>query len=191
MDAACATNKTVHLGKPHAQKPSFMSAKIRKSQNVLLRNQKEVTRLSGSHCQVEYLKKKQVIYKNEHRKLIRAQNADESIRRDSRMYEILEKDPRKIFRWIKASKAGNTRKIGKLTVDDRAYFGDSVPDGFFDSLQQLKSMKQIRIQDQEAFERYDEDFKNIMKICRSGKPIPKISIETSRNILKKVKSSVS
>ena len=143
MDAACATNKIVHLGKPQTQKPSFMSAKIRKSQKVLLRNQKEITRLSASDCLVEDLKKKQAIYKNSHRKLIRAQNAAESIQRDLGMYEILGKDPRKIFRSIKASKAGNTRKISKLTVDDRAYFGDSVPDGFFDSLQQLKSMKQI------------------------------------------------
>ena len=191
VETACATNKTVHLGIPPSPKPSFMSAKIRKSQNLLLRNQKEITRLEGLHCEVNYLKKKQAIHRTSHRKLIRAQNAAESIQRDIGIFEILEKDPRKIFRVIKASKAGKTRKISKLTVDDRTYHGDSVPDGFFDSLQQLKSMKQIKIQNQEAFKRYDEDFENIMEICRAGKPIPKISIETSRNILKKVKPDVS
>ena len=45
-------------------------------------------------------------------------------------------------------------------------------------------MKQIKIQDQKAFKRYDE-------VCSSGKPIPEMSIEISMNILKKIKPDVS
>ena len=191
VDTACATNKKVDLGKPSTPKPSFMPAKIRKSQKLLLSNQKEISRLEALHCECENLKKKQTMHKNAHRKLIREHNAMASLRRDNGISEILDQNPRMIFNRIKASKAGTSRKINKLTVGERVYLGESVPDGFYNSLQQLKSLKQIKVQNLEAFKRYNEDFEGIMELCSEGKPIPTIPIETSTKILKKLKPNVS
>ena len=81
-------------------------------------------------------------------------------------------------------KGQGTRKINKLTVNEKTYTGDSVPDGFYDSLLGLKTFERDKIQDPVSFMRCEQDYQNIIDLCSSGAKIPMISLESYTNILK-------
>ena len=74
-----------------------------------------------------------------HRSLHRQYKAEQAWKRDHTLYSVCTKDPSVIFKSIKSVKRGSIRKIQKLTVGKKVYVGDSVKDGFFDSISQLKS----------------------------------------------------
>ena len=95
-----------------------------------------------------------------------------------------------MFNSIRGSKQSATRLINKLTVNGKVYTGDSVPDGFYDSLLDLKLFDSVKIQDPVAFERYEDDYQNIIKLCRSGSDIPEISLEVSTDILGRIRPAV-
>ena len=128
--------------------------------------------------------------KLKHRKLLRSQNAEESILRDSPLFSILKKNPTDLYRAIQANKQNGSRKINKLTVDDKTYIGDAVPDGFYDSLLGLKSFDHKKVQDPVSFDRHSDDYCNILHLCSSGEDIPKITLEISNDILKRIRPNV-
>ena len=70
-----------------------------------------------------------------HRKLVRRSLAEDAIKRD----EDLLKDPKSTYRRIRNSRRNQAGKVHKLRVADRTYIGDRVPDGFYDSVKQLKT----------------------------------------------------
>ena len=69
-------------------------------------------------------------------------------------------------------------------MKDKIYLGDSVKDGFFDSISNLKSFDA-------PSNGNSEYFKNILEICRHGPPIPTLSEKESFDILQKMKAEVS
>ena len=107
---------------------------------------------------------------------MRKEDSQESIRRDTILYNILQDNPTKVFDTIRASKKKNARKIGKLIVNGKVYAGEAVPDGFYDSLLHLKSYDQNQIQNKESFSRYQSDYSNIIKLCSAGQEIPRITL---------------
>ena len=70
------------------------------------------------------------------------------------------------------------------------YFGDAVPNGFYDSLLNLKTLKPDKIQEPMTFERYEDDFDNIINISSAGKEVPRILLEDSTKILKRIRPKV-
>ena len=121
----------------------------------------------------------------------RSQNS-ENIKRDEHLYSILTNNSNDVFKSIKALKNTSSRsKLQKLTVGNKTYEGEHVPDGFFDS---LKSLKTIDIQ---AFESSPSnsfllsDYPNIMKLCEQKSDLPLIPMNKSTEILHRLRPSVS
>ena len=128
--------------------------------------------------------------KTEYRRLLRAQNNAESIKRDSPLFSILQAGNTDIYKAIKQSKGAGMRKISKLVVNEKTYVGDSVASGFYDSLLGLKTITPGSIQDPTTYARYVADYDNIMKLCSNDPSIPNISIEKTSEILTKIRPQV-
>ena len=190
VEAACSTNKSCNLGKPSAPKPSPLSRKVRKSQGLLLKSHRKLSNFSGSDRVLINLKEKFKNEKSNHRRLLRAENSSESFQRDCKLFSILEQNPSRVFSVIRSSKRNNSRKISKLSVGGKSYCGESVPDGFFDSLTDLKTLNLDKIQDPTSFSRHEDDYHNILKLCSSGSVIPMISLEAATGILKRIRPNV-
>ena len=121
---------------------------------------------------------------DQHRRLVRAYKAKDSFIRDQKLHSILSRDPSSIFKSITRSKRAKAGKITRLTVKDKIYLGDSVKDGFFDSISNLKTFDAPSNGNSEYFE-------NILEICCHGPPIPTISEKESFDLLQKMKAEVS
>ena len=75
-------------------------------------------------------------------------------------------------------------------MGEQIYKGDTVPDGFFHSMHNLKHPDMDIITNSPHFQETDSDFKNILQLCKSGAPIPPISPEMSADILHSVRPDV-
>ena len=82
-------------------------------------------------------------------------------------------------------------KIQKLTVGDKVYVGDSVQDGFYDSISQLKSRDDASLDNDAKFNEFSADYHNIIEVCKHGSPIPPISETDSFKLIQKMKKDVS
>ena len=128
--------------------------------------------------------------RNEHRKLQRSFKAKESSHRDKTLYSIVSSNPSKLFSAIRRSRKANTVRIDKLKVDDKVYLGDSVKDGFFDSISTLKSVDKTELDESEYFQEFSLDYQNIIEICNDGPTIPVMSELKSFELLQRMKPSV-
>ena len=75
--------------------------------------------------------------KRNYRQEVRKYRVDQGVRHDETMFSIIGKNPKKLYDYVRSSKKNST-VTSKLTVGDKTYTGESVPDGFFDSMTQLK-----------------------------------------------------
>ena len=191
VEAACASNRFLELGKPFHPRSSKTSPVIKESQGRLLKLYKRLVQLGpGPHEELDNLQRELRDEKTKHRKLIRTNNSAQSIQRDSPLFSILKPDSHDIFKSIKAGKSNKARKIDKISVAERVYTGKSVPDGFYDSLLHLKTMDYSSIQNPDTFERYECDYSNILSMCSTGPDIPKITLEVSSDILRRIRPCV-
>ena len=77
-----------------------------------------------------------------------------------------------------------------MTVGNKTYVGDTVQDGFFDSISQLKSRDSDSLAASKYFDDFSRDYENILEVCKHGKTIPAISEEDSFELLQSMKPSV-
>ena len=91
--------------------------------------------------------------RNYHRKLLRIFKAKRSVKRDTCLYT----NPSQVNKSIRTAKRRKAGKIPKLTVGHRTYNGDSVKDGFFDSISQLKSRDEESLSNCRYFEEFSCD----------------------------------
>ena len=111
--------------------------------------------------------------------------------RDSMVYNILESNPKSIFTYIKKSKSrSTTAPTQKLKVGTTIYEGDSVADGFFDSMTNLKTcdLKELS-QDPDMLPHF-LNYEDIMKICKDAPALPKITFSKISEILSTIKRDV-
>ena len=99
-------------------------------------------------------------------------------------------DPSKLYRFVRASKNKLSSKIHSLHVGNKLYAGNSVPDGFFDSLSSLKSPDMTKIYSSPSFISAASDYSIIRKICSAGLRIPPISARDATEILYDLKPDV-
>ena len=136
------------------------------------------------------LKTKYNASKTKHKRLLRYQNVQESIERDKMLDSIRSGNPSALYKSIKRNKNGKTNEIQKLTVRDRLYLGDDVPDGFYDSLSHLKTIDRSTIQESQSYNNFLDEYEHIIEICNNGEKIPMISAAKSSEILHKIKPQV-
>ena len=126
--------------------------------------------------------------KRQHQRLLRYQKMEEGISRDKTLNCLLSNDAPTAYKAIKHLKNPKASKVGKLTVGRMTYLGDTVPDGIYESIRSLKTDPVVR--DDDAFPDFDEDYRNILDICKSGKKIPSLSKEKSLMILMGMRKQV-
>ena len=170
--SAEATNKTIPLNGPKMPKKFSIPKPVRVSKNALKKMNKhlrEVTEgLATNKTDIVKLKNNYNEARLAHRKLERKFKAKDSYERD----QNLSKGPSFVYKSIKASKISRIRKIQKLTVCKKTYLGESVRDGFFDSISGLKTRDSTHLDSCDTFQEFSLDFQNIFEICQLGSPIP-------------------
>ena len=192
--SAAKTNKTVYLdGSSKSKRKNFTPRPIRTSQNSLLKKYKNFQKvlLSGNTRNIASLKNDYNKARDQHRKLERRYKAEQSSRRDETLFSMCTSNPSPIFKSIKSSKRSTAGKIQKLSVGHKVYVGDSVQDGFYDSISQLKSRDSVSLSNDAKFKDFSADYDNILEVCKHGPPIPPISETESFKLLQKMKKDVS
>ena len=182
--AAAITNKVIPLNNSFSVKSKKLPKPIRKSQQALVRLNRKVLNHRGSPEAYLDLKNQYLELKLSHRKLERIHSAQDSIDRDVKLHEFLTGDSSHHFTRIRQSKATKSRStIKKLTVGDKIYGGETVCDGFFDSISKLKSLDFQSLEESPTFSKYCEDFENILDICSTSEKIPAITFQDAVRIL--------
>ena len=185
-----ATNKTIPLSGPKMAKKFSTPKPVRVSQNALKKMNKHLRKVTEGHttgmADVVKLKNNYNTARLAHRKLERQYKAKDSYVRD----QNLSKGPSFVYKSIKASKRSRVRKIQKLTVGKKTYLGETVKDGFFDSISGLKTRDANHLDSCATFQEFSQDFQNILEVCRHGAPIPSISEKKCLELLQKMKPDV-
>ena len=136
------------------------------------------------------LKNKYKMSRSSHRKLERQVKAEYKHKRDSKLFSILSSQSSSFFKSIRSSKQAKSSKIQKLSVREKTYYGENVPDGFYDSLSFLKSTDPATLTQSPTFKQFTEDYNNILHLCSCGAKLPMLSIDKASEILSGIKCDV-
>ena len=187
---AAATNRVINLGEPRPLK-TCKSPVISRLRNRVLAAHRHVvstaTTTSSTVVEVARARAALTLARGELQRATRAQLHRENLKRDQQLCSM---NFPSLFRSIKSSKSAKSSKISSIRVNDLKYEGDSVPDGFFHSMNGLKHPDMSLIHNTPHFQATLFDYKNIIKICREKSPIPPISAQQSAEILFGVRASV-
>ena len=190
---AAASNKSIKLAKQSTIKPSS-DPTVSAAQAKLLRLSKLVQRLASSDSTTEdQLNDAKRAVSAARSKCKRIDNASKMLacnERDTLVHSVLSSNPGALYRSLKTSKNSQSSRIHSLSVGDKVYTGDSVPDGFFDSLSSLKSPDMSNIHSSPSFQAVSSDYATIRKICSSGIKIPPISSREATEVLYSLKPDV-
>ena len=193
--SASSLNKTVDLSSKHSPKSLIIPPSIRRSNESLARSAKKLRRqlMDGRYSKeiVEESRAKYKFKKAEHRKAVRKKRTEESMRRDKLSSSILSDNPRKLYQAVRAATKSSNDVIKKLFVDDKVYEGDEVCDGFYDNISFLKTEAHNDLNLSANYVGADEEYKNILKLCKQGLKVPSISLEETRKILYSIRPAVS
>ena len=103
---------------------------------------------------------------------------------------MLGANPQSLFKALKSHKSQGTTKIQSLNVMGKTYSGNNISDGFFESLQSLKSPDMSEIHSSESYQAVSSDYSTIRKICQAGLKIPEISPKEATDVLYNLKLDV-
>jgi hypothetical protein len=78
------------------------------------------------------LKKKFKEAQKNYKHAVRTNRVSDGYLRDQKLFSILTENNKSIYSYIKSCKNSGATSIQKLTVTDKVYVGDSVPDGFYE-----------------------------------------------------------
>ena len=192
---AAMTNKTISLSQPPSASSASVPKPVRTSQKALLKQNKEYRKALQANptvdCKrIKNLKNAYNKARTDHRKLERAHKAKASVKRDEELYSIISGDSSSLFSSVKRSKRSKAGKLSKLHVGDKTYHGDSVKDGFYDSISNLKSRDWDTLDASEQLSEFSLDYLNILEVCKSGASIPDISKKDSFEPLQRLKPQV-
>ena len=188
---ASLTNKTISFATRPSSKSRSIPRHVKLSANKLLRTSKKLKKITDqfgpNSNAARSLKLEYTNSRTQHRKLGRQFKAKDASTRDQNIL----KNPSTTYRKLRAYKRGKHGKIHKLKVGEKVYVGDAVPDGFFDSISELKTRDTAALQNSDNFTSFSMEFSNILELCKIGSPIPPISEEKSLKLLQRMKPDVS
>ena len=155
------------LGKAVKHKP-HVPPEVKAAQARVLRLHKLATKLattiSSTSEQVTEARQAVAAARADCRRIVNAFTKLACDERDSLTHSVLTSNPRKLYRSIRASNNKGSSKINTLNVGNKVYSGNSVPDGFFDSLSTLKSPDMTRIYSSPSYKSAASDYSTIRKI---------------------------
>ena len=189
-EAAISTNKCIELGKAPKTKKPVIPSEIKdalKVKDVALKRLNQVDKNTPA-TEIQDATENYKSAKSAHQNLVRKYSISQELERDNNLLDLLSKQPKDIFKSFRNAKSSQATKIRKLHVGDKTYSEENVADGFYDSISQLKTISEITAS---SFERFAEDHRHIVEICKSGAKIPEISVAQAEALLKKIRPGVS
>ena len=97
----------------------------------------------------------------------------------------------KLYSQVRKTRDQAANKISELRVGDKLYEGEHVPDGFYNSISQLKKLDHSALTVSPSFISATEEYRNILKLCTTGTKVPLMSKKTATDILKSIRPMVS
>ena len=163
--SAISTNKSIKLDKKVTTNSKKIKPHIQLSSRQLLKKHRLVKQaLHNSSPESQKLRDEYLSLRAAHRKLVRKEKAAAAVSHDVEASEILSKDPRHFFKRMKSARKGKIAPINKLVVDDKVYYDENVPDGFNDSIYNLKASDHHIYSGSEIFNDFSSDYKKILEI---------------------------
>ena len=89
---------------------------------------------------------------------------------------------------VKSLKSSQTTTIKKLVVGEKLYAEDTVADGFFDKISNLKTLGDITAT---SYDKFAIDYVHILEICKNGRKVRPISAIKAEELLHKIIPNVS
>ena len=141
--ASALTNKSTSLNRSIKPPPVKKPHAVSRSHNLLHSANRSLKRaLSNCLATSESIASARNLVKqrrNSHRRLVRSIRSDNNKRRDVELHAILTSNPSSVHRSLRSMKSSKASQIQKLTVGNKVYTNNYVPDGFYDSLSALKT----------------------------------------------------
>ena len=177
-------NQVLPLNGKKKDKQMFTPLPILKAKKDLQRAHKKLGRSRSEQNVVNY-KKFQVLY----RKAVKMWRFSEGMRRDQRLHTIMTDKPTDIFKFMRSNKP-SSREILELKVGNRVYSGDDIPDGFYESMTNIKSCDLGLLKSDENLADHFSTHQHILKLCEQEPNLPLISVTVSQDLLTRMKKDV-
>ena len=179
--AASSFHKVTKLNQHYKPKSSKNPPEVRdsfKKLHLAHNRYKHTLQSQASPETILDLKEKFLAARSEARKSVRKSRNDQNVSRDEDLFAVLTNKPLNVFKKIKSFKnQAQASSIQKLIVQDKIFEGEAVSDGFYHSLKALKIVDTDELpQICQSFETFNEDYENILEICKNKVDIPQISI---------------
>ena len=189
---ASSTNKSVSLATKQEHKSARTPKAILLAKKALARANKKWKTAKLSDCLTTSSSAKDALKsaQKSYRQAVRTSRLHEDIARDEKLSTILTEKPSTIYRFIRSSRKAKTTLIEKLSVGDKEYLGEAVPDGFFDSMTALKTCDISQLRQDPSISEQLSNYDHIMKLCHNKRSIPPISLTEAKGLLTRMKKNV-
>ena len=187
---ARTTNDYKHLAANQTQKSLRKPLSIVKSERRLRTCFNHLKRLSADSQEYQYLQQKHLVMKREHKKLIRQFRMADNAHRDALLDSLHPgASPTAAYNALRKANQSNMSLPTSIHTGSKTFHGDSVPDGIFESIKELKTEPVADIYSDDNPD-FSAEYQLIVDICRSRSCIPSLSLHETEALLKSLKSSV-
>ena len=184
---------TIPLSKPQKLKKTSCCPEVKLAQVAALDSAKTLRSLQSSTStneeDINAAIEAKNFYSSALRAAVRSSNSQAARQRDHLLHSVLSSDPRKLQAAVKSSKNAGTPTVHTLQVGKHSYSGDSVPDGFYEALLNLK-VPDPPPSAAPDFLSTSEHFRHIIELSKSSPPLPSLSLQETENLLKRVRPHV-
>ena len=186
---AKSTNRFSELKTPFTEKSSKKPANLIASEGNLQRSYRSLRKaaLDGSP-QYTSISNNHKDAKRAHKRLQRQADMREALRRDRVLDSITSANPSRAYMRLRGLKNSSSSKVDKMTVGPLTYYGETVPDGIFESIRKLKTDGVTEADP--SFPNFNEEYRLILDICQAGRKVPPLSKEKSLKILTNIRKNV-
>ena len=184
--SAGATNKAVPLANKSARNSPSTPPAILQAKRQLSKAHKKLK--SSKSCSA--LKKKFKEAQKKYKHAVRTNRVSDGYQRDQKLFSILTENNKSIYSYIKSCKNSGATAIQKLTVAEKVYIGDSVPDGFYESMTSLKTCDIEGLKSDPVLADHFSNHQHILKLCQDHHKIPAISRDQAESLLSRIKKNV-
>ena len=186
--ASCASlsNKAISLGKKYKKKSLPTPRAISTAKHKLSKAHRHLKSSKMNSAAKQAFTEAQKKYKN----AIRSNRVRVGHQRDQKLFSILSENPSSLYSYVKSSRNSDSTSIQKLTVADKTYTGESVPDGFFESMTSIKTCDIGQLESDPVMAEHFSNHQHILKLCKDHHKIPAIPRDKASKLLSRMKKNV-
>ena len=191
--AAEASFKTLQLSKPPSQRKQLVNHDVKLAQTVALKAAQVLQNTRSSPTSSPHDIQSALTAKSSAtsalRAAVRTTTREDARQRDELLHSVLSSDPGKLQTAVRKAKSLGVPAVHLLQVGKHTYAGDSVPDGFYESLLNLK-VPDISPINTSEFLSTTENYRHIVELAKSGPPLPPLSVQEAAALLDRVRPDV-